>query len=319
LWIYAKGQDGCRAVTVGDAGVEKHFYTVKTKLRERDPSLIENALANIDSQAAVVLGKLLRRERLTADEHDSFGYFVGNMFVRGPVFRRMIRGNVEGPLQTAFKMMAKNRRGFEATWEWFEQHNGERFTPEEREALFRMISEHDIEVVPGPEESLRLLPLAREIGQCISKMGWQILIAPDPGFFLTSDNPVVHLNPAEASEDALDVGFASAAVEVTFPLNRKMLLRARYESGDLKYIKVNAGEVHDLNQRAIRFAFRFVYAPFKSNRVQRWVRDSSHLTPGYQTQISVNQAGTEGTVLLRRTLLGPNQASESGKGSDAEP
>jgi hypothetical protein len=302
LHVWAKRQDGYRVATIKDAGVERHFYTVKTKLRERDPSLIENALAKIDDRAAVLLRKLLRCEPLTGDERAFFGYFVGNMFLRGPAFRRMTKYQVQNALLAVFKVMATNRQAFETTWDWYERQEGEKLTPGERDELYEVICGGDIEIIPGPEESLRLLPLAHEIGQCVSRMEWQILVAPDPGFFLTSDNPVVHVDPKAAGDNALDVGFGTAGVEATFPLSRKLLLRARYGENSLEYIRIASGEVHDLNKRTIQFASRFVYATFKSHRVERWVRESSHLAPGYKMRIGVDRSGREATLIMQRTL-----------------
>jgi hypothetical protein len=98
-------------------------------------------------------------------------------------------------------------------------------------------------------------------------MNWTFLISrEDDDGFLTSDNPVAVHDPTQRSGVA---GFASSpGAYFLFPLSRRVCLLGTHFSGP-QSSELNASNVRSVNKALIERVDSQLYAPFKSEAVQK--------------------------------------------------
>ncbi len=104
--------------------------------------------------------------------------------------------------------------------------------------------------------------------EIIFDMKWTFLLAPeDDAGFLTSDNPVSLFDPVGGPLGG--IGFASSpTAHFTFPISRDMCLLASHQQGP-ETAELNGFKVRSVNKGTITRADSQLYAPFKSEPVQK--------------------------------------------------
>jgi hypothetical protein len=158
--------------------------------------------------------------------------------------------------------------------------------PAALEKIARKISEEDGELITGEQLRAKLVGGSVIVGQqnrgwslkrmfeltailqeVINNMTWTFIIADesDDGF-LTTDNPVALYDPAAPYWVAFE---SSPYAHFLFPLCRTVCLLATHQEAAVPISKFSASQVRDVNKHCIWRADRQLYAPFKSNAVQR--------------------------------------------------
>lgn len=114
--------------------------------------------------------------------------------------------------------------------------------------------------------------MAQAIHYWLMKMNWSICHTKGKRFFVTNDTPLNVFVQTEKGRAIFGGGFGLPNVEIAFPLSPKLCLWLDKRKGP-RYRIMGADFVEEVNRRTIHMAERFVISPYKSNRIQRVVRE----------------------------------------------
>jgi hypothetical protein len=302
IYVYEKGKPGPRPSSPKNVGVETHFYTADTIDGARDSDLIEDFMAAADDPASTVLQRIVTRLPLSTQDKTDFAYFMALMHLRVPAFRVLNQELREQTHKQEQKLIASDPEWFDLITDDIEETTGEQFSEEDRELIRQVLLEESYTVTFHPEDHMRMITVANDVYPTLVRMRWTFCEVPDGHHAITSDNPMVYLDPTrEHGAESLG-GLSRPTSEVTFPLTRGLYLRASWDGPDLTYVHAPRSSVKDWNRRVIRFASRYVFAHIDSgalqNKVQKWA--TSRVGGEVRTKAMPNSAyALFGRIVLR--------------------
>jgi len=106
-----------------------------------------------------------------------------------------------------------------------------------------------------------------DLSPLFERMSWGLLQAPHHELFLTSDNPVVLVDPNKSLSKDGGVSYSKAAF-FTFPMSRDYCLQGVKSLARDGTQLLKPSEVHEINKTLIAAAYRFVFSPTKEAFVQ---------------------------------------------------
>ena len=252
LWVYRRGQAEPQKRAPKNVAVISHFYSVDVEGVGRD-SRVEDLLSRIESEVAPICRRLRNSEdALSEEDRAALAKFIAWMYFRVPGVRET-RDNVFDDLSQLILQMT--------------DAHYEDFPPEQREAI-GLSREELKQAISGEERHFQAsqavhlwhtLRHAERFVPLFLKMNWAFLHSPQGSVFVTSDCPVVPLNP-QLSTRVERVGIATPGVEVTFPVSAHLCLLLTWE-GPTAYVDIGEHKVAQINSRTAELATREVYAP----------------------------------------------------------
>jgi len=277
LWVYEKGNTAIRKSLPENEGCENYYHAFDTE-NGRDTDTVEDWLEKTESAVAPLILKLCGREVLDDRERWVFSHFLALMIVRVPNFR----SNVEemfGELQRKIVDGILGMEGFEEIVRNHEKKTGKSLADPADLKQF-VLGEYNGDV--GPDLSLGLMIGDRsKIARIFHDMTWTFIEATDEWKFVTSDNPLFFDVPTHDPRLIVGGGLGSKNVEVSFPVTRDLALVAtwdRMEGLEGGYLK-NKELVKNTCRRTVINARRFVYAPVKSDALNRLVQKHGDSSP----------------------------------------
>ncbi len=270
LWVYKENlrpkRKGPKAVAA-----ETGFYASEVEGAE---NTTEPVIAEIETIAAKHLQKLRTGDiNLTDQERAEFATFMGITKWRTKFARDLMNS-------TALEIM---RQGFEKTLRdgrvpdivaQLEEERGAKFdVPIEKiEAMAASIADGTTELVQSSKGwSIKTaFERGKEFGNLLNEVPWCLLEAPEGWAFITSDNPLLSVDPV--ARDRGPKGFKfTQAFQFVFPISPKYLLMGDFVNrGDGK-AKLDAARVRYFNSRHAEEAYEQVFASFRSDKVQELV------------------------------------------------
>jgi len=255
---------------VGETGVEGHFYSGELDDGTED-TRIETHLAEIESKAAPIYDGLLRGDIPDQSQgRMDFAHFLGLMFSRTRVMRRMAAETRGRTLQGRMFAAAQNPEAFDAAVQGYEEEIGRKLSPEERgSARQAMIDPSGYEFEIPKFETFQALGVADELAKLFFGMQWYLFDAGE-GFYITSDNPVcrrVHRSSVHPVYG--DNGFLNRTAEVRFPLSPTLLLFLSWNSHALRRATLPAQRVREANEVRAAQSDQYLYAHVQSPDVEQ--------------------------------------------------
>jgi len=188
-------------------------------------SIVENQFnLEIEGRASIVFRKLMSMRYLSKSDRFTLAKFVATMIFRVPKFREAFKEIIEEKYYLEF---ADGGRNFEGV-----------------SSEFMMDS---------------VIRTSSIIGELLMRMDWSLLIAPDGTNFITSDNPVVVINPEDPKW--LFCGFASdPKIRVTFPLSPKICLSGSWGRNKRIIEYITEDEVIEINFETFKYSYEFLYS-----------------------------------------------------------
>jgi hypothetical protein len=187
----------------------------------------------------------------------SFVLFAASMFIRVPSYIQKVHADETIKLQKEFERV-RNEPAFidriESAGVPRSALNRATVQAEASYTLRSAIRRLDIPAVP------------------FANMSWQFLKAPTGIYFITGDQPVVHLNPGIAHA-LFEVELHDPAIEVTFPLSRTMCAFGSWKVQRERYRLTDEATVRIVNYRTWQSAVRYLYSP--TNSCPRWGNNRS--------------------------------------------
>ena len=266
LWVHSANQPPRRQIPK-ECAVENYFYCHQDETGGRS-FIGEKFLADLESASADVV-KAAQAGVLPTTLRDRFtltGY-VAMSLVRIPTGKKNIdQATIDHNLQEIRDLVSDPVRHAEYRAE-MERRTGERMDPEESR---RALSRGKVRAVQTSRGwSLRMMAETMMSFQQRFMNMRLLLVRANDAFFVTSDCPVAVHDPSTAP--LLSPGFLS--FEMRFPLSREYCLAGTYSSGPTE-LQLASDQVEKFNRFLIRQAYRFVYASFDADYIQRELADT---------------------------------------------
>jgi len=175
----------------------KHDYTIFRDGENRD-TRVEEFLAEVDGTAVRIAKKLRDRVPLTADERESYAWYIAFFAVRVPRFRRWL-----SEVETA-KRKLYDRQHLHSPAQLQELIDSSKLSESDRAAanagiMFEMLKSEDYGVTVGHDYGVRLLVEAGcDLMPRVHDVSWIVAHAAAGAEFVTSDNPLVQIGGSEA-------------------------------------------------------------------------------------------------------------------------
>jgi hypothetical protein len=107
-----------------------------------------------------------------------------------------------------------------------------------------------------------------DLSPLFERMSWGLLQAPRHELLLTSDNPVILIDPEKSLGKDGGVTCSSRAF-FTFPINRDYCLQGVNRPGGDGPQPLKPAGVHEINKMLIGSAYRFVFSPTKAVFIEK--------------------------------------------------
>jgi hypothetical protein len=263
LWVYIPGKS---PFPQRPARVAKRNYYYCLPEGEGRNFEVEHALQKLEDAALPALRHLrVGKFDLIPDDRLTFAGYVAMSCVRVPIFEKWI--NRFTLLQEAKRLefITHNRKALEWLARKFEEETGEHTDPED---LRRKLTGGNVVLSQSNRGwTIRnMFEFTMNLQELIFNMNWTFLIAREDDGFLTSDNPVAVHDPIQRSGNA---GFTSSREAFfLFPLSKHVCLRGAHTSGPSSS-ELDAASVRAVNKAIIERVDSQLYAPFRSEAVQR--------------------------------------------------
>jgi hypothetical protein len=264
LWVYEQKKK------VRPRGVDAVAAHEGFNLDPENPGkedLAEQAYTKLEDSATPVLEKLRRGDpRLSEDEKGRFSYFVAFQKYRTTYYRE----TVNAAAVDQFRHTCRRIIGEKLVHEYLETESGQpKASLEEAEKYFRQMADGTIEL----EQTGKGFPLlgALESGQkltpMLARIHWTLLEAPTSEPWITTDNPVVLLEPSPVRPAPEIYG---PSLQFLFPVSPRFLLfgspQFRGHPGHRE--QAPGGLARRMNGELLQIAHRQVYASFFSRELQ---------------------------------------------------
>ena len=262
VWVLERGKKEPYRRAPVNAASETGFYDVEG-LDGKLSSVVEDLLSSLESICSKVLKKVLNRQPLTAEERDAFALFVSSMRLRVPHFKISFGQFIKEVAERMIKMSALQPDYLEKFLLERERRTGEKVeidVDEWRRSMLADDSPYDIEVNQGFLMRVMLDSIIdMELRKIVSEMNWKFLTTQQDEHFVTSDNPVVVVDPERKDQGA---GYKSSpTVQLTFPLSAKMCLLATWSEGKDEYKEIGEEMLEEINIRTSGYCTKYVFSP----------------------------------------------------------
>jgi hypothetical protein len=251
LWIYDSERGKAWPGITKSAAFECKLY----------PPDIEKAFAeHIEGPGAVAITGLLERKCLDEDAWLDFIGFMAVQTSRTPAYFDRIAAMVEPELQETFERVAKYHHEFRDSLRKRLEQEGA--SPEVIDELFRDMESGAVTVHPTKEYVLVLaLSMIETIRAELREMHWTFMGVPDgePDLIL-GDHAVMLADAGPDDDPPGPLGLRNPNIELVMPLSCRMVAIAR-RTGPNSYGQLLEGSADIINERTLRYARRFVFAP----------------------------------------------------------
>ncbi len=249
IWqIEKNGNQKHYSPSIEDTGCIRDYHSLDYDDQERDHSTIEKALSNIEGEQATLLKSITESKKFETSQVAELAQFISLMRYRVPSFAKHIETSLRSVVSDSFKIMYQS---------------GAFGTPPDK--LRKQIEDKGIDkAIVFSISNWKVLSHMLDVGlssesiSLLSQFNYQIYDAGDRNTFITCDNPVALFHPDYESIKPYGVGLATKDVEITFPLNSNILLRAgiNLEPGNFQ---ASTEQVTEFNRRAVIMSESYVF------------------------------------------------------------
>jgi hypothetical protein len=263
LWTYDKQKKRIYPARPASQARGKHFYSFKGR-NGLDSGTIElKFLREIDRDGSVAIERLLRREKLTAEQGCAFMRFAAAQMIRVESYFQRIEEMLTPILEESAKRMFKHHKEFK---DRVTRRLRGKIGKEGLDQFVASLERGEVKVSAnrGYIVTIFLRSLDSVTAEfCQMKWGFLRTRATNESF-LISDNPLVLADVGEGQPQPL--GLRNPNIEVTMPLSPTTVALAQWDEG-VGYGTINIDYISIINQRIIDQAQRYVYAPFRSRKL----------------------------------------------------
>jgi len=271
LWRYRPGEHP-RAKGAQGVGYEDRFYDAPELPTELNN--IEDKLMEMENIAAPHIAQLRRGEvaMLTAQQKAELSTFLSILLTRTPLYREMVNSVLTQFHRVSAKKMLHEEGGVEQLVESTVRLGGERVDVEKaREAMQSFVNNDIVMTQTSKAWNIKeMFENAEKYDNLFVRMRWNLLRAPADEPFITSDNPVLLIDPARAAaKSPKEYRAPSFAAQFQFPLSPRYMLVGDFRGPNLQVVPLTAAKVRGYNANQLRHSHKEVYASYRSDALQR--------------------------------------------------
>ena len=268
VWTYSKETGRRWAARPERTGVEAHYYSVEQEDGSMDTRL-ETLMALLEGEAAPVYEGLAAGEMPKGSDRDTFGYFLGLLFVRSPSMLRMAAKVHKFGIENRFAFAAQHEASFEQLLRRMAASGIDVSDPEFiRRSLVDL--SHSNLLLPKVRV-LKSMARSYEFAHLFLRMKWSLANAGQH-YFITGDTPIYWVvDPKTVHPSGMGNGLINKTVEVTFPISTKRLLILHWEWEGSAEAVMPREYVRKENGKRAHWADQEVYAHVGTDALQRLV------------------------------------------------
>ena len=190
LWVYDRASDTFRRDSPRNVAAITHDYTIHRSDGTKD-TFVEAALARIDGAGAPLTAKLRERVRLTADERQTYAWYIAFFAARVPRFRRWIDEHETARRKLFDREHLRSPEQLQHLIDNSDLTGAER-AQADAELMFDMLTSEEYTVSLDQNSKVKaMVEEAIELMPRIHDLFWIVAHAVEGSQFITSDNPVV--------------------------------------------------------------------------------------------------------------------------------
>lgn len=259
LWVFDRSTGRFRRDQPKNVGAVTHAYTIdRNGVKD---TRVEELFARVDGDAVPIIAKLRHRQPLTADERQTFGWYVASFGARIPRFRRWINEHETAQRKLFDREHLKSPAQLQELIDRSDLSEAER-AEANAELMYEILKTEDYSVSLNHNYQVRLtVETIIELQPRLHDLHWVIAHATSGAQFVTSDNPVVE---------------ADSGAFITFPISSDAALLLVPTTEDIVRIahKDMADDmVHMTNVDTARASERIVLAR-DSDYLERVIADA---------------------------------------------
>ena len=260
VWSYDKVSGRHWSASPERTCVEAHYYSFENEKGETDTRL-EAAFSNIEGAAAPVYEKLASGVLPKGAERETFGCFLGLMFVRSPSMRAFATQFYKTRYEQKSRLLARDPEAFARLLKRMELDGIDVSDPELIRKRMMDLSHSNL-VLPK-DYVLNVKNGLEKYVTIFLNMKWS-LVRAQHHFFISSDNPICRVaDPKTYSPAYGDGGLLNKTAEITFPISRKRLLLLHWEAEAPREVELPRSWIMKENDKRAYFAERQFFAHIK--------------------------------------------------------
>jgi len=281
IWTYDIELGEGRISTIESTGYEKYLYSVTLDNGQRSDTL-EDVIAKIETKAAPIIDKLIASNPLTDEERASFASFMALMYVRTNSFRGQYAQIMMNAYQFQMFATAQDDGAFQSFIKRYQRDQGDLTKEKIKSVREGMLNPKKFIVSVDKEWTLQALSVHEKLCPILYDMRWSILRAPEPHYFITSDNPLFFDVPSEHKHPFYGGGLIHKKVELTFPLSQKNCLLATWDKELPREIEIKPSMVKQSNKIRSVSASRFLFGPRRDIGIERLGEKYKNVKSGFK-------------------------------------
>lgn len=279
IWVFDRKTKEYRKQSIADTAVQNHYYRIKTKDGEYSTD-VEKFFSTLEAEASVIIGKLVRVEKVSQRDKEVLALFISFQRARVPDFEKLMNEADEKMMKRINEMKFHSIEATEAILKDFAEKAdvGKKHdvTPEE---MFEFIKEGRYSVNFPREHSIKtMLNMGYELSGYFLQMDWLFLYAPNGSSFITSDSPYTLVPPADNNPNSFwgaGVGILTPGSKKIFPVAPNVIL-IMGDHGDMVVSgKAPRNNMRGINLISARASDRFIFA--KDEALLRFVVERSRV------------------------------------------
>jgi len=274
VWVYEKGTGECKRRSPKKVAVKSEYYTIAAETPERDEG-VEDIFSKLETLSAPVIRSVIDNPQhvLSNGDRSILVEFLASMLVRVPMFRQGVDETHEFMIKKLARLLASNEQRFGSMLSDFKKTTGKGITVPAEELRQFMFDSKKWIVSIRPEVSLGvMLSMFERAVSIISEMRFTLLRVPQGNHLVTSDAPVVLVDPTPPRGFGGGVGLAQPGVEVTLPLGPTVGLLCTWRDNPAVY-SASGRAVNQLNKRTALFSGRYIFSAHESRTIAKLARD----------------------------------------------
>lgn len=261
LWVFEHGAVESKRKAPKNTAFEVGFYDVHIG-KDIISNDVENNLANLESLASIIMKKIEKGGLPNRHEKQIFSEFIWTMQMR-TTFQRSNQNNVIEDVHRYSLQIAANHPEYLQEALIASEATQEEVTDEKIKKMIDLICSNNYDVkIPQEYSILSMIDNAQQMSNIISKMHWSFLKSSDQDLLLTSDNPVVIVDP-NGESNFLGPGYLNKNIELTFPLTPNLCLLATWKNDPDRFHNIDRYTVANTNDRTIRYSHKYVFSSMK--------------------------------------------------------
>ncbi|MBI1875836.1 MAG: DUF4238 domain-containing protein [Acidobacteria bacterium] len=217
----------------------------------------------------------LRREDIadfSAREKAELSTLLSILLTRTPLYRQMVNSLMAQLHRISAKKMLREEHGIEELVESNVRLGGDRIEVEKaRDAMQALVDGSVVLEQRSNAWNIKQMFInAEKYDALFVRMRWNLLEAPDEQPFITSDNPVLMVDPARAqARSPKEYRAPSFASQLQFPISPKYLLLGSFRGPNQRVQLVRTALVREFNGNMLKHAHKEAYASYRSDALQR--------------------------------------------------